>query len=167
MAQRELFNQFNLGADDFYDMNTSNDNHDFNKHDYETGRVKDKDSILVYKEREDGSLYLSDILIDVGLSHHKHSSTNDLSSDRLFLNKNDDRRIIRKDFKENKITKRSTYTANDFSDNVVRVMKMVDRDDFHSQMPMENANIRLVNKYNRFHRPSIFYRSTFRRGRGW
>lgn len=132
MAQREKFNRFNLGADDYFDRCNKN-NFYYEDNDYKLKRYKHKDSIIVRETDENGKIV--GIVRDIGLSHHQHGVTQDLSSDRLFLNKIDTHRMRMDDFKDNsRVAQRDNLTAKDWRNRIYRISKLVDRDRFHDQL---------------------------------
>lgn len=158
MAQNEKFNRQNFGGDDYYDMNNKK-NFYYDDNDYKLKRYKREDSIIVRKDNKDGKIV--DILIDVGLSHHQHGVTQDLDSDRLFLNKMDNHHTRIDDMRDIDMkAPRDNFTAKDFANRIYRVGKMVDRDVFHDQLGYTDIDHRMDRVYSIFD----WHRKTRERG---
>lgn len=140
MAQKEYFNYMNFGGDDYFDPCNKN-NYYYDDNDYKLNRYKARDSILVREVDEKGKII--DIGIDIGLSHHQHGMSHDLSNDRLWLNKIDNpQRYLNDIYDVNYNPPHNNYTNKDFQERIYRVSKLVDRDVFHEQLGFINPPLR-------------------------
>lgn len=132
MAQQEWFNRQNFGGDDYFDR-CNKHNFYYEDNDYKLKRYKARDSIIVRENDKDGKIV--DVILDIGLSHHQHGVTQDLSADRLFLNKIDPHRQRIDDMRDNTRTApNDNLTVADFRNRIYRIGKLVDRDVFHEQL---------------------------------
>lgn len=130
MAQNEKFNKYNYGADDY---SPTKSNHHYNEKDYKLKRYKAKDSGIIRENDENGRII--DYKSDIGRHHHKHYHTEDLSSDRLFLNKIDNNDDFINDYTDKETFEQpDNITPQDIQNRKVRVLKLVERDDFHERL---------------------------------
>lgn len=161
MAQKEYFNHMNFGGDDYFNQ-CNKDNYYFDDKDYQTNRYKARDSTLVREKDAEGKII--DIGIDIGLSHHQHGTTHDLSADRLYLNKTDNPRRNLTDLRDVSYNPSlKNYGPKDFHERIYRVSKLVDRDVFHEQLGFINE--RDVH-YLKYHHPGWFWYYRYHRKRG-
>lgn len=132
MAQKENPNYMNFGGDDYFDP-CNKENFYYEDNDYKLDRYKETGSMIIREKDKDGKIV--GIILDIGLSHHQHGVTQDLSADRLFLNKIDPHRMRIDDMRDTtRIAENDNLTAEDWRNRMYRVGKLVDRDVFHEQL---------------------------------